>query len=423
MRKTSGSNRALNLRLTLQGQNRQNASHTRRCGLRVGSFLPASGGHQNDPILISCACHVEGGIGTRQVSSTGASSGRSHQAHEHFHREGEEEGPCTPGRCEDGSGGGGGRTREVGKGRSLVARRRRSSEGVAAGRGKRDGLPGGPTHRPVQFCRRIGSVESMCRRNGTTSAPSCRIQAIARTGSARSPGLSLHQLSIWVGASRGLTIPAVEFHEGSVEPDAAVVVGWNALREVFRGWGIMAAQDLTTRLCQEGFPRCAVGNHISARAQEHILRQACEVDARVALLEVMYVLITVHLGRLLAVPDVASMTVPMLPPPVRSVEITGATWEFLDQVDLGRRFSATHSCFEAVSSFSQWKIEVLFFRGFARTPSCALGKGSCGRESGLEAFRSGAHHALAHPDTQEVWVGTSCATEQTSSSEASGQIC
>ena len=141
-----------------------------------------------------------------------------------------------------------------------------------------------------------------------------------------------------VGASRGLTIPAVEFHEGSMEPDAAVVVGWTALREVFRGWSIMAAEDLTTRLCQEGFPRCAVGNHISARAQEHILRQACEVDARVAWLEVMYVLITVHLGRQLAVPDVQSVTVPMPPPPVRSVEITGATWEFLDQVDLGDIF-------------------------------------------------------------------------------------
>ena len=79
-------------------------------------------------------------------------------------REGEEEGSCTPGGCEDGSGGGGGRTREVGKGRILVARRRSSSAGVAAGRGQRDGLPGGSTHRPVQFCRRIGSVESMCAR-------------------------------------------------------------------------------------------------------------------------------------------------------------------------------------------------------------------------------------------------------------------
>ena len=69
----------------------------------------------------------------------------------------------------------------------------------------------------------------------------------------------------------------------------------------------------------------SLGNHISARAQEHILRQVCEVDARVALLEVMYVLITVHLGRQLAVRDVASVTVPMPPPPVRSVEITGAS--------------------------------------------------------------------------------------------------
>ena len=51
-----------------------------------------------------------------------------------------------------------------------------------------------------------------------------------------------------VGASRGLTIPAVMFHEGSMEPGAAVVAGWSALRDVFRGWGIMAAEDLTTRL-------------------------------------------------------------------------------------------------------------------------------------------------------------------------------
>ena len=43
--------------------------------------------------------------------------------------------------------------------------------------------------------------------------------------------------------------------------------------------------------------------------------------------------------------------------------------------------------------------------------------------SGLEAFQSGAHHALTDPDTQEVWVGTSCATEQTSSSKVGGQIC
>ena len=106
----------------------------------------------------------------------------------------------------------------------------------------------------------------------------------------------------WMVGARGLTTPAVEFHEGSMEPDVVVVVGWTALREVFRGWGIMAAEDLTMRLCQEGFPRCAVGNHISARAQEHILRQVCEVHGRVALLEVMYVLITVHLGRQLAVP-------------------------------------------------------------------------------------------------------------------------
>ena len=72
-----------------------------------------------------------------------------------------------------------------------------------------------------------------------------------------------------VGASRGLTIPAVEFHEGSMEPDAAVVVGWTALREVFGGWGIMVAEDLTTRLCQEGFSVCSWKPHIRKGPEAH----------------------------------------------------------------------------------------------------------------------------------------------------------
>ena len=51
---------------------------------------------------------------------------------------------------------------------SPVADRIRSSASAAARRGQRGGLPGGPTHRPVQFCAKI---LLSCKRNGTTSAP------------------------------------------------------------------------------------------------------------------------------------------------------------------------------------------------------------------------------------------------------------
>ena len=76
----------------------------------------------------------------------------------------------------------GARTREVGR--------------VATGRGHQDGLPGGPTHCPVQFRTRNGTVEGMWPSyswNGTI-CQSCRIRAIAKTESASSPGFSLHQL-------------------------------------------------------------------------------------------------------------------------------------------------------------------------------------------------------------------------------------
>ena len=65
------------------------------------------------PLEILIQCHVEGGIESRQISSSGASSGGPHQTHEHLHREGEEEGRCVPaGRDEcPGSNGAGTRVR------------------------------------------------------------------------------------------------------------------------------------------------------------------------------------------------------------------------------------------------------------------------------------------------------------------------
>ena len=76
----------------------------------------------------------------------------------------------------------------------------------------------------------------------------------------------------------------------------------------------------------------------------------------------MYVLITVHLGRQLAVPDAASATVPMPPPPVRSVEITGVTWEFLDQVDLGDIFLQRIPVLKQCPRFLRGRVEYTFIQ-------------------------------------------------------------
>ena len=117
-----------------------------------------------------------------------------------------------------------------------------------------------------------------------------------------------------VGASRGLTIPAVEFHEGSMEPDAAVVAGWSALREVFRGWG-----PWQRKISPRGFVKTdSLGVQLVTTFLQGPKSTFCDKLAQSTAewrcLEVMYVLITVHVGRQLAVLDVASVTVPMPPP-------------------------------------------------------------------------------------------------------------
>ena len=71
--------------------------------------------------------------------------------------------------------------------------------------------------------------------------------------------------------------------------------GLQALRNVFREWGIMSEGDLTGS--ERMVSQAPSGNHISARAQEHILFEASASDARVVLLESVYVVLTLHRGR------------------------------------------------------------------------------------------------------------------------------
>ena len=66
--------------------------------------------------------------------------------------------------------------------------------------------------------------------------------------------------------------------------------GWSALRR-------------TTWLRGQGFPGTSPGNHISARAQEFIIGEASCADARVVLLQGVYVQLAIHMGHELVVPQ------------------------------------------------------------------------------------------------------------------------
>ena len=56
----------------------------------------------------------------------------------------------------------------------------------------------------------------------------------------------------------------VEFHGGIISASVAPRTGLQALRNVFREWGIMSEADLTLWFRANGFPGAQVGNHISA---------------------------------------------------------------------------------------------------------------------------------------------------------------
>ena len=58
----------------------------------------------------------------------------------------------------------------------------------------------------------------------------------------------------------------------------------------------MTREDLTAWFLEHGYPGAQPGNHITARAQEQLLQRGSQVDARVSLLESVFVIVAIHLG-------------------------------------------------------------------------------------------------------------------------------
>ena len=109
-------------------------------------------------------------------------------------------------------------------------------------------------------------------------------------------------LQCWILAGSLTGARRLAFHGGAIDAPDAVRNGWSALRTVFRMWSIHEREDLTGWLRRRGFLGIHPGNHISARAQEHILIEVCRTDARVALLEASCVAVVLHIGRQMVVP-------------------------------------------------------------------------------------------------------------------------
>ena len=101
----------------------------------------------------------------------------------------------------------------------------------------------------------------------------------------------------WLISATSTMSEPVHFHGGDLAPSVAVRVGWIALRQVMRSWGVESELELSTWLGNHGFPATRPGIHLNGRAQEYILNAGCREDARVALLECVFVALTLEEGR------------------------------------------------------------------------------------------------------------------------------
>ena len=214
----------------------------------------------------------------------------------------------------------------------------------------------------------------------------------------------------WLVEVLGEIPDPVEVHGGFIAPSAAVQVGWASLRQAMRSWGISRAEDLTIWLRTNGLPATQRGNHLSARAQEHIMTEACRADARVALLETAFVALALFRGRQMGLPPMTPERVLVPRPSRRSLFVHDGgvppeSWESLDGVDLADTFLQRVPML--LSSFPSRSALILFFFGSPRTNKSQTGRRRESRNSSVETVRTDPNDVVAQT-TREwfCWTGS-----------------
>ena len=143
----------------------------------------------------------------------------------------------------------------------------------------------------------------------------------------------------WLISVTSVMAEPMHFFGSDMAPSAAVRVGWTALRAVLRSWCIGSEAELSTWLGNHGFPATRPGNHITARAPEHILTTACGEDARVALLESVFVALTLEDVRCFEqFLDVMRRSAARIRRSEVPIEVPSGSWVSMDQVDLEEEF-------------------------------------------------------------------------------------
>ena len=140
----------------------------------------------------------------------------------------------------------------------------------------------------------------------------------------------------WLLRTSGRVVDPVHLHENNVTVSQVVTLGWSSLRGVLR---VHSREDLTVWLREHGYPGAQPGNHITARAQEHLFHRASGVDARVSLLEVAFVTIVLHMGRQGRESGRAAIgSVPSMPTNSTAERIGEVDWSQLDFFSLEELF-------------------------------------------------------------------------------------
>ena len=178
----------------------------------------------------------------------------------------------------------------------------------------------------------------------------------------------------WLMGRAQVVQEPVNVHGFEVSPSEVLRLGWASLRNVLRRWGVTTREGLSDWLGENRFPRTVPGNHISARAQDHIFGEAIRMDARVSLLEAVFVLIAIQLGMEVSVRP-HTETVPTVPAGMPQ-EITRATWELFDDVNVSEMFMMRVPMLKSCPRFSERRrLRFSFFIVLRERPTLQVGAG------------------------------------------------